>query len=52
MSSNKEYYKKLELDLLNHQNIEEKNTIHGFEDKTLELNADKLKWKYTMNEIR
>ncbi|ARE87219.1 hypothetical protein [Clostridium formicaceticum] len=52
MKSNKKYFQSLEIHPMRFENIEEKQIIHQYENRSLEINTEKLKGKKNTNEIR
>ncbi|SDK59754.1 hypothetical protein [Natronincola ferrireducens] len=52
MNTLNQYRDSPEINPLILQNIEEKQSIHQFEDKTFEIHVEKLKGKKKVSEIR
>ena len=52
MKVNKKYYSGQEISPIKFENIEEKQLIHQFENKSIQLNLDKLQDRKKVNEIR
>lgn len=48
----KNYYESYEVYPIFFETISEKNTIHEYEKKTLEINLEKLSHKRELNQIR
>ncbi|AKL94963.1 hypothetical protein CACET_c15140 [Clostridium aceticum] len=52
MKSDKKYVQSLEIHPIRFENIEEKQVIHQYENRSIEIDPERLKGKKTINEIR
>lgn len=52
MNPNKEYYSINQFNLERLENVEDKNLIHEFENKNMDMNLENLKEKFTLNQLR